>query len=404
MRIALITREYPPETAWGGIGTFYGTFARVLREAGHDVEVFTQGVRSGGSAPQDGVMVHRVMPRQWVIGARAGGDLAGMKAQHLGVFSLSLAVSMLQAFASRHRAAPFDLVEGHEHLGINSLINLRFGGSCKTISRYHTAYHSLVSRKLANWPDSGLIRRLEALSLRSAHARISASAYIEEMTRRDFPKTPACDAIIPLFPANGGATAPQTDVEAREKLMVFVGRLMPGHKNPEMAAQAFCAVADQFSDWRIEFAGLDIEVTPGDSVWRRCERILGRFTGRFEYHGVLNPEEVRKLYGRARIALMPSGFESFGLVALESMAAGCVPVIADGTALPEIVGEAGVLFRNGSLPELAAKLAALMHDPMRQQALSRIAVDRVRERFSFDRILAQNLDFFARLVRARRAL
>ena len=39
MRICLISREYPPETGWGGIGAYTFQHANALRALGHDVEV-----------------------------------------------------------------------------------------------------------------------------------------------------------------------------------------------------------------------------------------------------------------------------------------------------------------------------------------------------------------------------
>jgi glycogen(starch) synthase len=391
VRIALITREYPPETAWGGIGAFYARFAQLLRAAGWDVEVFTQGVRLSGAAVEDGVMVHRVMPRKWVVGPRAGGDLAGMEAKYLGVFALSLAVSMYFAFRNRHRARPFDVVEGHEHLGINALVNLH--SRPLTVTRYHTAYHTLVSRNLANWPASRLIRSLEKMSLQRARARISASRFVEEWTRQDFPGTPKADATIPLFSGCQTDAGALPSFQDREKLLVFAGRLMPGHKNPEMAAKAFTRLADRFPDWRLEFAGMDIEIA-GESTWSRCERILAPFPGRYRYHGVLASGSLRDLFRRARIAVVPSGFESFGLVALEAMSNGCVPVVSDNTALPEIVGEAGGVFPNGSLDQLVAELGQLMQDPRRQELLSRQGIDRFTRLFSNETLLAENLRAF----------
>jgi glycosyltransferase involved in cell wall biosynthesis len=402
MRIALVTREFPPETAWGGIGTFYARFAELLRGAGWEVEVFTQGVRLAGTEVHNGVTVHRVLPRKWVVGPRCGGDLAGMDPRHLGVFALSLATSMLLAVRARHRAQPFDLVEGHEHLGINALINICFRQRPVTVTRYHTAYCTLVGRGLANWPRSRLIRRLESTSLRSAQARISASAFIEKCTRQDFPGTPACDATIPLFPGCQAAALSLPPFQSREKLMVFAGRLMPKHKNPELVAKAFSSLADRFPDWRVEFAGLDIEVD-GESTWSHCEHVLARFPGRYRYHGVLDPSRLQDLYRRARIAVMPSGFESFGLVALEAMSNGCVPVVSDNTALPESVDDAGLTVPNGSLEGLVAELEKLMQDPKLQETLSRRCLDRIATCFSDQAILSQNLRVFGHPLNGREA-
>ncbi len=396
MRIAIVSREYPPETAWGGIGTFYAAFARGLREAGHDVEVFTQGLTEDRMEERDGILIHRVIPRKWIVGKRAGGDLGGMGARFIGLFALSLAVAMAARVRLRHRAKPFDLVEGHEHLGINSLVNLLLRGRCATVTRYHTTYHSLVRRKLVDWPASLLIQQLEGLSIRSAHARVSASAFIDRMTGEDFPGAPECTAVIPLLsePENLGAGPPLT---SREKLMIFAGRMVPGHKAPDLAAAAFAALAGEFPEWKIEFAGANMP-SGASTAWDVCEQLLKAFPGRYNYHGVLDAAGIQRLYRRARVILIPSRFESFGLVALEAMAAGAVPIVADETALPEVTGESGLVFRNGSLDDLTRKLREILRDERRQEALSIAARERASVYSSPKRIISQNLEMFRQIV------
>lgn len=397
MRVALVTREYPPETEWGGIGRFYTLFAVALRDAGHEVEVFTQGIAADRMEECNGILVHRVVPRQWVIGRRAGGDLGGMGVRLIGVFALSLAAAMAGRVALRHRLKPFDVVEGHEHLGINAFVNAYGKGRFTSVSRYHAAYHSLVHRGLVNWPASRLIRWLERTSIQNADARIASSGYIEEMTRRDFPGTPQCEAIIPLL-SGCGDDAEQIPVSQREKLMIFAGRLVPGLKNPELAAEVFANLAEEFPGWRIEFAGSDIAARDGGTAWEQCERILARYPGRYRYHGPLDQDSLHALYRRARIILIPSGFEAFGLVALEAMAAGTVPVVADATALPEVVGSGGVVFRNGCQDDLRKKLREIVQDEPRQIALSNASRTRAREDLSQDRLLADNINVFQDLI------
>ena len=371
MRIALITREYPPETSWGGIGTFYVTFARALKEAGCDVEVFTQALSHPSREDHEGILVHRVVPRRFLVGSRVGGDLAGNR--NVGTFALCLAAEMLRAFSARHREMPFDLVEGHEHLGINAFINMRHGRTVATVTRYHTAYHTLVSRRLVTWPDSRLVCHLERRSLLSAGYRICASRFIDEITAEDFPGVPRADAVIP-FEAGPIPDPAALSRTGREPVILFAGRLVPELKNPDMVARAFASLADRFPAWRVEFAGLDLPVGPNETMWQKCERILSPYPGRFTYHGGLPREEMNALYGRARILVVPSTFESFGLVAQEAMACGCVPLVADGTALPEVVGNAGIVFRRGNQDDLVAKLAALMSDEARLEELSRRCV------------------------------
>lgn len=400
MRIALVTREYPPETAWGGIGRFYHAFAHALLDAGHDVEVFAQGLSRDRTEQCEGVTVHRVMPRQWLIGLRRGGDLAGMPLRAIGVFALSLATAMAGRVLARHRVIPFDLADGHEHLGTNALVNRLGRSGLVTVTRLQTAYHTLVERGFANWPHSRLVRFLERQSLVTAHARIASSQFIDQCTREDFPGISASDAVIPLLPE----TPPEIDcapVTAREKLMVFAGRLMPGHKNPALAAKVFARLAGEFPGWRIEFAGMDIELENGRTAWQECETILAPFAGRWRYHGVLPPGGVRELYRRARIALIPSGIESFGLVAVEAMAGGAIPVVSRGTALPEVAAEAGVCFERGNLEDFEQALARVMADEELQRRLSAAAIARARGALSPAAVLARNLEFFHHLIKSR---
>jgi glycosyltransferase involved in cell wall biosynthesis len=397
VRIALVTREYPPETDWGGIGSFYAAFASALASQGHEIEVFSQGLATDRTEERDGILIHRIVPRKWLIGPRQGGDLGGMGVEHIGIFALSLAVAMTGRVALRHRVKPFDIVEGHEHLGINALLNVFGKSRFSSVSRYHTTYHSLVSRGLVDWPRSRLIYWLERMSIRSADARISASAYIERMTREDFPGVPPCDDIIPLL-SDHLVHSDDLPFDRRDKLVIFVGRLVPGHKSPELAAKAFAELAEEFPDWRMEFAGADMPAKDGGTCWQACERILSPYPGRYQYHGSLGQSALMDLYRRARIIQIPSRFESFGLVALEAMASGVVPVVADGTALPEVVGDCGIVFRNGSSDDLRAKLRQIMADEASQITLSNAGQQRVLQDFSREHVLAKNTRFFEALA------
>ncbi|HMP52891.1 MAG TPA: glycogen/starch synthase, partial [Candidatus Melainabacteria bacterium] len=61
MRICLISREYPPETGFGGIATFTRHLAHGLKEIGHEVEVVSLCKDDSPDHIQDddGIIVHR---------------------------------------------------------------------------------------------------------------------------------------------------------------------------------------------------------------------------------------------------------------------------------------------------------------------------------------------------------
>lgn len=358
MRVALVTREFPPDTAWGGIGSFYAHLARALRGLGLDVEVFCQSVSTERSENVDGVTVHHVLVRPNGEATAPSDPLAGLS--DLGAFAQALAEAMLAAVRARHAEVPFDIIEGHEHLGISALIAEAGLPGVRTVARYHTTYHSLVSRGLVDWPESAHIRDLEHRAIHRSDFRITTSRFVDEITRQDFGAPPA-DAEIFNFVAEA---APLANPPEREDLFAFVGRMVLGHKRPDLAATAFTRLGDALPSWRLEFAGPDMSHQGGASVWSLCEALIApNLKDRVDYHGVLSPDDVRRLYRRAKVLIAPSAFESFGMVALEAMREGCVPVVSDRTALAEVVADPELTFRNGDVTSLTEVLERLAGDP-----------------------------------------
>jgi glycosyltransferase involved in cell wall biosynthesis len=87
---------------------------------------------------------------------------------------------------------------------------------------------------------------------------------------------------------------------------------------------------------------------------RRLEHV--RFLGHID--------SVPELFGWSDIAVVPSRWaEAFGYVAAEAMACGAAVIASDAGALPEVVGEAGLIFPSGDAADLAAKLAFLAGSP-----------------------------------------
>lgn len=86
---------------------------------------------------------------------------------------------------------------------------------------------------------------------------------------------------------------------------------------------------------------------------------------RVEFTGRLSSGELQNQYDRIDILLMPSRSEGFGLTALEGMARGCVPVVADTGGLPEVVRDNidGLLNIPGSTVDIINKITLLLDNP-----------------------------------------
>jgi glycosyltransferase involved in cell wall biosynthesis len=92
--------------------------------------------------------------------------------------------------------------------------------------------------------------------------------------------------------------------------------------------------------------------------------------------------ELTPLYRRARIYCQLSRHEGFGVAVAEAMACKCVPIVSDSGALPEVVGECGVVVPNGD-PTMSAKAIEEKWDQSRE--LGELARQRVVSLYSIER-------------------
>jgi len=111
--------------------------------------------------------------------------------------------------------------------------------------------------------------------------------------------------------------------------------------------------------------------------------------GKIRLTGWLGRDALAAHYAAADIAVVPSVcHESFGIVAVEAMAAG-VPVVASRVGgLQEIVvhGRTGLLFERGNAADLAAALRVLLRDPALRKKLGQAGRRRFRERYTWDEV------------------
>ena len=114
--------------------------------------------------------------------------------------------------------------------------------------------------------------------------------------------------------------------------------------------------------------------------------------------GYVSAAELAYLYRRARMLVFPSCFEGFGIPLVEAMAVGCPIAAADTTSIPEVAGQAALLFDPASPLAIAAAIARLWQDEKLRQELA-AAGRREATRFSPARVAEVHRDAFAQAVR-----
>ena len=98
---------------------------------------------------------------------------------------------------------------------------------------------------------------------------------------------------------------------------------------------------------------------------------------------------------------LPSELESFPNGLLEAMACGCAVTASDVGGVPEMVGDAGLLFPVGDQDALAAALRELADDTGRREELGAAAAERAAEKFSLANNLRATAALYAETLRAR---
>lgn len=129
--------------------------------------------------------------------------------------------------------------------------------------------------------------------------------------------------------------AKQTLPDLPECYVLFVGTLEP-RKNLDLLLRAWSEIKEDFRDTGLVIVGVSGHVFRNVAYRHPLEHV--------RFLGYVDDETLAGLYANATLFVLPSQDEGFGLPALEAMASGAPVIVSDGGALPEVVGEAGMIF------------------------------------------------------------
>jgi len=174
-------------------------------------------------------------------------------------------------------------------------------------------------------------------------------------------------------------------VDATRPYFLFVGGISP-HKNLATLLDAFAALLAGGDDATLLLVGDPAAGGFLASAAPLRERIAAdvRLAARVQWTGHVADDDLAPLYQGARALVLPSLLEGFGLPALEAMSCGTPVVVSDAGSLPEVVGDAGLLFPPRDSAALRGALALLLREPARREELARRALERSR-RFTWER-------------------
>lgn len=199
-------------------------------------------------------------------------------------------------------------------------------------------------------------------SVRNARRVAVPSEFVRQslLTRLDL--DPARVVVIPHGVETHPAPTPAEVLAARYQLdgpIVLYPAITYPHKNHAVLVDAFAAVLRDHPDALLVLTGgAGAEEGP---VAAQIERL--HLCGRVRRTGRIAAADVAGLYRAAAVVAVPSRYEGFGLPAIEALAYGAPLVAAAATALPEVVGDAGVLVDPDDPAAWAAAIGELLRTP-----------------------------------------
>ena len=167
-----------------------------------------------------------------------------------------------------------------------------------------------------------------------------------------------------------------------EKIILYVGRLVY-EKGIQNLIAAMPKVLDRYHDSKLIICGRGGMI---DEL-REQVKYLG-IENKVYFAGYCDSKKMQKMYKCADVAVFPSTYEPFGIVAIESMLSGTPTIVSDVGGLNEIIehGVTGMKSYAGNANSIADSVLALLFDPKLCVNISQNAIKKVKENYNWSKI------------------
>jgi glycosyltransferase involved in cell wall biosynthesis len=196
----------------------------------------------------------------------------------------------------------------------------------------------------------------------------------------------------------GGGGPPESPAQTRRRLalgerpVVLSLSAKRPHKNLAALIDALALIEPEMRP---------VLILPGYPTWHerelRSRADAAGVQADVRFPGWITDAEVQALWAIADAFVFPSLYEGFGLPVLEAMAHGVPVACSDASSLPEVAGDAALLFDPRDPSAIAAAIRALLGDPELAQRLRAAGLARVRE-FTWQRTAQLTLSSYARAL------
>jgi D-inositol-3-phosphate glycosyltransferase len=338
----------------GGMNVYIRELARELAQQGHTIDIFTRWSKE--QTPQ----IVQVAPNLRVISIQAGAKSPVSKHelyQYLPVF-----VQNIEEFAQSEQRS-YDLLHSHYWLSGVAGMELSRYWDIPHVTMFHTL-GKLKQQANPKEPEPPLRLEMEQVLLQKVDAIVAATADERMQIIRSCGVAPSRVEVVPcgvdlkLFrPHQRWYAREQFDLQQTQPVLLFAGRLDP-FKGPDLLLRASAMMQEE----------AQIVIVGGESGDKELVSLqkLAKELGvnqRVRFLGARPQQELPLLFSAADITVVPSYHESFGLVAIESLACGTPVVATRAGGLTTVIGNGETGFLVPRCPGFfAERLDALLRD------------------------------------------
>lgn len=383
-RVLFLSWEFPPVTV-GGLSRHAYDLSRFLVRSGWEVHVLTAQV--DGTLPEEvmeGVHVHRIP-----VAKPDGGEFVHWAfAMNLGM--IDYATHQLQNLAA------FSLIHAHDWLVYYAAKALKLNTRLPLVATIHATEHGRNGGIFTNMQR--YIHQVEWKLTYEAWRVIVCSTYMQREVEQIFQLPPDKIDMIPngVDPAqlqfHGHVHGKDQFALPYEKIILFLGRLVH-EKGAQVLVEAIPEILNVHTDIKVIFTGEG----PMRHELEARVRELG-IAHKVLFTGFVTDQDRNTLLNSASVAVFPSLYEPFGIVALEAMAAG-TPVVASATGgLADIVQyeRTGLTAYPGDAHSFAVQITRLLQDESWARRLADTAKQDLN-RYNWEQIALQTISVYCRL-------
>ncbi len=365
LHILLVTYEFPPEMATGGIGSYMHNLAGLLFKHGHTVTVFSATFNK--NAPG---LVDRGYCNNYLLFSGSENEFRKdavslfkelikvkpvdvIESPEVGACALDIkkAYPEIPLIVKLHTPGVLITKVSNTYQGINK--KLRFVLGALRRGRLDLGYWSNIDRNKNSDPEYQLCLLADQI--------ISPSLALKKWISKYWDLPPGRINVVPNpFAFNDALYL--IPLENRPCQVCFVGKLSV-LKGMIALTTAIPLILTSNPECHILIVGRD-EKENGRSMKAYMQEKLAKFLHRISFTGPLSANELVKIYGESRVCIVPSLWENYPTVVLEAMAAGTTVVAACRGGIPEMIedGLTGKLFNPLNPVQLATAVRNLLSD------------------------------------------